>query len=84
MNVTFDAALEAARKKYPHQINYYEEYRDYFVFMCLDGNEYVGGTMSPIVIRKSDMAALNYAPIFFDLDVNAEDVGDILAEGDIV
>ena len=46
-----------------------------------DGTEYVGGDRSPIVIRKSDSAALNYAPIFFNLDADAEDVGDAVSEG---
>lgn len=83
METAFDKALEVAKEKYPHRINHYEEYRDYFVFMHIDGTEYVGGTTSPIVIRKSDMAALNYAPIFFDMDADAEDVGDVLAEGEV-
>ena len=45
--------------------------------------EYVGGDHSPIVIRKSDAAALNYAPIFFDFDADAEDVGPVISEGTI-
>ena len=76
-------ALKIAQSKYPHKINRYEEYRDYYVFECDDGREHVGGDYSPIVIRKSDGAALNYAPIFFDLDEEAGDVGEIIAEGDI-
>ena len=48
-----------------------------------DGEERTGGDFSPILIRKSDFAALNYAPIFFDLSDDAEDVGIILAEGNI-
>lgn len=83
MAVTFNKALDIAREKYPFPINHYEEYRDYYVFWHDDGNEYTGGPMSPIVIRKSDSAALNYAPIFFNMDINAEDVGDVLAEGSI-
>lgn len=83
MEATFTEALKVAKEKYPHQINHYEEYRDYFVFDYDDGIERVGGPKSPIVIRKSDMAALNYAPIFFNLDADAEDVGDVLAEGEI-
>ena len=81
MKATFDEALALAREKYPHPINFFEEYEDYFVFGHDDGEEHVGGTTSPIVIRKSDMAPLNYAPIFFNMDPDAEDVGDILAEG---
>lgn len=83
MKANFDDALKVAREKYPHPINHYEEYEDYFVFEYVDGTEQVGGTMSPIVIRKSDMAALNYAPIFFNMDADAEDVGEMLAEGEI-
>lgn len=81
MDPRFDQALEVAREKYPHQINHYEEYKDYYVFEYNDGTYHVGGTMSPIVIRKSDLAALNYAPIFFNMDADAEDVGDVLSEG---
>ncbi len=44
-----------------------------------DGTEYVGGDRSPIVIRKSDSAALNYAD-FFNLDADAEDVGDAVSK----
>lgn len=80
MAATFDEALEAARAKYPHEINHYEEYRDYFVFDFDDGAERVGGDLSPIVIRKADCEALNYAPIFFDFSDDAEDVGDVIAE----
>ena len=83
MTATFDEALALAREKYPYPVNFFEEYRDYFVFGHDDGNEYTGGPMSPIVIRKSDMAALNYAPIFFDMSADAEDVGEVLAEGSI-
>lgn len=39
--------------------------------------------MMPIVIRKSDMAALNYEPIFFNMDADAEDPGDPISEGAI-
>ena len=81
MDTSFEDALKIARAKYPHAINHYEEYRDYYVFEYADGTERVGGTESPIVVRKSDMEALNYAPIFFNMDADAEDVGDVLAEG---
>ena len=83
MAITFEQALEAARAKYPHQINRFEEYRDYFVFEHDDGAVRTGGELSPIVIRKSDGAALSYAPIFFNLDADAEDVGDIVSEGEV-
>ena len=83
METLFDKALVIAREKYPHPINYFEEYKDYFVFGHDDGQEHVGGTMSPIVIRTSDMAALNYAPIFFNMDENAEDVGEVISEGKV-
>lgn len=83
MTVTFDEALAIARGKYPHDINRYEEYADYFVFSQDDGVVRYGGEYSPIVIRKHDGAALNYAPIFFNLDSEAEDPGEIVAEGDI-
>ena len=33
------------------------------------------------MIRKADAAALNYAPIFFNLSPDAEDVGEVIAEG---
>lgn len=81
METSFDEALKLAKEKYPYPINHYEEYRDYFVFEYDDGRAHDGGPTSPIVIRKSDMAALNYAPIFFDISADAEDVGDVLAEG---
>ena len=83
MGYAFDDALKVAREKYPHEINHYEEYRDYYVFEHVGGEEHVGGTESPIVIRKSDMAALNYAPIFFNFDADAEDVGDVISEGEV-
>ena len=83
MEASFTEALELAKAKYPHPINRYEEYARYFVFWHDDGREHVGGTMSPIVIRKSDMAALNYEPIFFDFSEDAEDVGPVLAEGEV-
>lgn len=84
MDESFNEALKVATEKYPHKINHYEEYRDYYVFEHVDGREHTGGTMSPIVIRKSDMAALNYSPaIFFGLDADAEDVGEIISEGTI-
>ena len=83
MTVSYEQALSIAKSKYPHQINKFEEYRNYFVFFNDDGDEHVGGSLSPIVIRKSDGAALNYAPIFFNLDVNAEDIGSLISEGSI-
>lgn len=83
MKTSFDEALRVAREKYPHPINHYEEYEDYYVFDHVDGMTHDGGSQSPIVIRKSDMAALNYAPIFFNMDEDAEDVGDIIAEGEV-
>lgn len=81
MATLFDKALKIAKEKYPHEINHFEEYAKYFVFYHDDGEERTGGEFSPIVIRKSDFAALNYAPIFFNLSDDAEDVGDVLAEG---
>lgn len=81
MATTFREALKTAQAKYPHRINHYEEYDKYFVFEHDDGREHVGGDFSPVVIRKSDGVALNYAPIFFDLSPDAEDVGEVIAEG---
>ena len=43
----------------------------------------MGGDYSPIVIRKSDAQALNYAPIFFNLYADAEDVGEVISEGSV-
>lgn len=83
MATLFDKALQIAKEKYPHEINHFEEYENYFVFDYDDGKERTGGEFSPIVIRKSDFAALNYAPIFFNLSEDAEDVGDVLTEGNI-
>ena len=83
MNSSFDKAFKVASEKYPHRINYYEEYEKYFVFGFDDGVEHVGGELSPIVIRKSDYEALSYAPIFFNLDPDAEDVGETVSEGKI-
>ena len=81
MAVQLEEALGVARQKYPHTINHYEEYEKYFVFEHDDGEEHVGGTLSPIVVRKSDMATFNYESIFFDFSDDAEDVGDVLSEG---
>lgn len=81
MSVSFSQALEIAKSKYPHPINHYEEYEDYYVFDYDDGTVHTGGTKSPVVIRKSDGMALNYAPIFFNLSADAEDVGDAIKEG---
>lgn len=83
MEESFEKALSIAKGKYPFEINHYEEYRDYYVFYREDGAEHDGGDYSPIVIRKSDFAALNYAPIFFNMDADAEDVGEVIAEGEI-
>lgn len=83
MTASFDRALAVARERFPYEINHFEEYEKYYVFENLDSPECTGGPSSPIVIRKSDMAALNYAPIFFNMDTDAEDVGDILAEGSL-
>jgi len=81
MNKLFDQAQAIAREKYPYPINYFEEYKDYFVFGYDDGRDHIGGPTSPIVIRKSDLEAFNYAPIFFNMDINAPDVGEVLREG---
>lgn len=81
MEVTFDEAYKIAKEKYPHKINYYEEYANYWVFFDSDCPEHTGGDYSPIVIRKSDAEALNYAPIFLNCNAEAEDVGDIISEG---
>ena len=75
--------MRIAQNKYPHQINHFEEYEKYFVFEFDDGIERIGGDLSPIVIRKADGMALNYAPIFFDLGEDAEEVGEIVREGTI-
>lgn len=83
MATTFSEALRIAQARYPHCINHYEEYEKYFVYEHDDGREHVGGDFSPIVIRKSDAAALNYAPIFFDLGPDAEDIGEAIAEGNL-
>ena len=83
MTVSFNEAHQIAKEKYPHEINHYEEYEKYFVFECIDGRMHVGGDYSPIVIRKSDGVALNYAPIFFNIDAEAEDVGEVISEGSI-
>ena len=83
MVVSFDKALKIAQEKYPHRINHYEEYKKYFVFVHNDGIKRMGGDYSPIVIRKSDAQALNYAPIFFNLDADAEDVGEVISEGSV-
>ena len=81
MATTFREALKIAKAKYPHRINRYEEYEKYFIFSCDDGGEHVGGEYSPIVIRKSDAAALNYTSVFFGLWPDAEDIGEPIAEG---
>ena len=81
MAVSFEEAFEIARKRYRHQINHFEEYEKYVVFFNTQCSEYTGGDYSPIVIRKSDGRALLYAPIFFNFDADAEDVGEIIAEG---
>lgn len=81
MTVSFERALEIAKADYPHPINHYEEYENYFVFDHDDGVEHVGGTFSPIVVRKSDGMALNYESVFFNMAEDAEDVGDTLREG---
>ena len=81
MTTSFREALKIAKNKYPHRINHYEEYEKYYVFDTTDCFEHVGGEYSPIVIRKSDAEALAYAPIFFNLDVDAEDVGEVISEG---
>ena len=81
MEITFEEAYKIAKEKYPHEINHFKEYAEYFVFYNEKCSEYTGGDYSPIVIRKSDAQALNYAPIFFNFDADAEDVGDAIAEG---
>ena len=83
MVVSFDKALKIAQEKYPHRINHYEEYKKYFVFVHNDGIKRMGGDYSPIVIRKSDAQALNYAPIFFNLYADAEDVVEVISEGSV-
>lgn len=65
----------------PHPINRYEEYERYFVFERDDGREHVGGEYSPIVIRKSDGAALSYSSMFFGVFDDEEDVGEVVSEG---
>lgn len=80
---TFKQALDIAKSKYPHEINHYEEYKDYFVFDYDDGEVRTGGPLSPVVVRKSDSEALNYESVFFDLSDDAEDVGGIISEGHI-
>ena len=81
MGVTFEEALVTAQAKYPHPINHYEEYERYFVFGHDNGEERVGGECAPIVIRKSDGAALNYLTMFFRVFDDEEDVGEVLSEG---
>ena len=83
MEASLKEALTVAQGLYPHPINHYEEYEGYFVFDHDDGVERTGGEFSPIVIRKTDMTPLNYAPIFFNMDADAEDVGDVVVEGRI-
>lgn len=83
MTVSYEEAFAIAREKYPHEINYFEEYEKYFVFFNTKCAEYTGGDYSPVVIRKSDGSALLYAPIFFNLDADAEKVGDVISEGEI-
>ena len=41
----------------------------------------MGGEYSPIAIRKSDGAALNYLTMFFRVFDDGEDVGEVLSEG---
>ena len=84
-SATFVKVFEVAQEKYPYEINYFEEYQDYYVFGYDDGNLYIGGPTSPIVIRKSDFKALNYDPwLFLGLDPDAENAGDILDEGEVI
>lgn len=84
MKAAFDEALKVAKGRYPHPINHYVEYRDYFVFDYDDGAEHDGGTKSPIVVRKSDMAALNFNPAFFwGLFPDSENAGEIISEGKV-
>ena len=83
MTVSYEEAFQIAKAKYPHKINHYEEYKKYYVFFNTKCAEYTGGDYSPIVIRKSDGRALNYAPIFFNFNADAEKVGDIIADGEI-
>ena len=85
MGELFDGALEVASARYPYPINRYEEYRDYFVFAYDDGRVRDGGPQSPIVVRKSDLAALTWdAAFFLGLDAGVESAGDVLAEGEVL
>lgn len=81
MGCSFEEALSIARSKYPYPIDHFEEYEKYYVFDHLTYAIRTGGPESPIVIRKSDGKAFNYAPIFFDLEEGADDVGDVISEG---
>ena len=83
MAVSFEEAFEIAQEKYPHKINHYEEYEKYFVFENDDHPLGIGGDYTPVVIWKSDGEILHYVPIFFNLDGSAEDVGDVISEGEI-
>lgn len=83
MAMSFERALEIAKTEYPHPVNHYEEYSNYFVFGHETGLEYTGGTLSPIVIRKSDGKAFNYESVFFDMSEDAEDIGDMLSDGSL-
>ena len=81
MGCSFDEALCVAKAQYPHAINHYEEYENYYAFDYDDGAFRCGGYLSPIVVRKSDLATFNYEAIFFNMDEHAEDVGEVLSEG---
>jgi hypothetical protein len=83
MSCSFEEALSAARSKYPYPIDHFEEYEKYYVFEHMSDVERMGGMESPIVIRKSDGKAFNYAPIFFNLEEGTDDVGDVISEGAI-
>lgn len=83
MDISFDKALEKAKSLYPLPIDHYEEYANYYVFEQMQDVEQIGGPSSPIVIRKSDGAALNYEPVFFNMSEDAEDVGDVMSEGNL-
>lgn len=81
MAVSFEEARQIASERYSFPINYYEEYKDYFVFGYDDGTQFIGGPQMPVVIRKSDGAFQAYDSMFFGIDPNAEDAGKVISEG---
>lgn len=75
--ITFDEAVKKAKGFYD-KYNECEEFADAWYFYVNDGNTYIGGIQSGVIVEKSGGKVLGWAEYFMDSNRKVIETGNII------